>query len=61
MEVNFIKGMVRVSNTLKDKGKYKGMDKDMNKDRLIKFPKASWHALSGRPGFASFGSGWRRI
>ena len=41
MEVNFIKGMVRVSNTLKYKGKYKGMDKDMNKDRLIKFPKAS--------------------
>ena len=33
--------MVRVSNTLKDKDKYKGMDKDMNKDRLIKFLKTS--------------------
>jgi len=41
MEVNFIKGMVRVSNTLKDKDKDKGMVKDMNKDRLIKFPKVA--------------------
>ena len=41
MEVNFIKSMVRVFNTLKDKDKNKGMDKDMKKDRLIKFLKVS--------------------
>mgnify|MGYP007063328462 CR=1 FL=1 len=39
MEVNFIKGMVRVSNTLKDKDIV--MDKDMNKERLIKFLKVA--------------------
>jgi len=41
MEVNFIKGMVRVSNTLKDKDKDIVMDKDMNKERLIKFLKVA--------------------
>lgn len=41
MEVNFIKGMVRVSNTLKDKDKDMVKVKDMNKDRLIKFPKVA--------------------
>ena len=41
MEVNFIKSMVRVSNTLKDKDKDIVMDKDMNKERLIKFLKVA--------------------
>jgi len=33
--------MLRVCYTLKDKEQYKGIDKDMKKERLIKFPKVS--------------------
>jgi len=36
-----LKGIVRVSYTLKDKEQDKGMDKDMKKAQLIKFPKVS--------------------
>jgi len=40
MEKN-LKGMLRVCYTLKDKEQYKGIDKDMKKEGLIKFPKVS--------------------
>ena len=41
-DFNFIKGQGRVFNTLKDKDKDKVMDKAINKEKQIKFPKVSY-------------------
>jgi hypothetical protein len=40
-DFNFIKGLVRVFNTLKYKYKDMVRVKDINNERLIKFPKVS--------------------